>query len=89
MQRAALERDRAARVMRLRQSRLARGQLSGGAADERLSVGHFRKSWRVAGCMKPRCWQCQYEKRAGEPTAADRRNRARLREGIAALYASS
>ena len=79
MQRAALERDRAQRT------RNARARLSG-HAHELLSAGHFRKSWRVAGCMKPRCWLCRRDKLAGAPTPAERRAQARAQDGIASLY---
>lgn len=48
-----------------------------------LQPGRFRKSQRLGGCRRPRCWLCHHDKLAGIPTLRDRRASATEREGIA------
>ena len=46
--------------------------------------GRFRKSQRIGGCGRPRCWLCHGEKLAGRPKPRQRLDRHRYREGVAA-----
>lgn len=55
--------------------------------DCELQPGRFRKSQRVGGCGRSRCWLCHYEKLAGRPTVQDLRSLATEREGFAELRA--
>src|SRR3972149_11115447 len=54
-----------------------------------LQPGRFRKSQRIGGCGRPRCWLCHYDKLAGNLSVRDRRSIANEREGIAALGAAN
>ena len=55
--------------------------------DCELQPGRFRKSQRIGGCGRSRCWLCHYEKLAGCPTVHDLRSLATEREGLAELRA--
>ena len=48
-----------------------------------LQPGRFRKSQRVVGCGRPRCWLWHYDKLAGIPTPRHLRSTAAEREGLA------
>lgn len=47
--------------------------------------GRFRKSQRVGGCGRPRCWLYHYDKLAGCPTVRDRRDDARVADDLVNL----
>jgi hypothetical protein len=79
MRRAALEKHRTLQVWR-------RHLVTHGASllcACELQPGRFRKSQRVGGCGRARCWLCHYDKLAGNPTARDLRLLAAQREGLA------
>jgi len=78
MQRAALEKLRTLRIWR---EHLVTHGLPVVCSCE-LQPGRFRKSQRVGGCGKSRCWLCHPEKLSGEPTVRDRRGSATLIEGL-------
>ncbi len=71
MRRASLERPRTLRVWRAHHRLIHDGLPTDCICDEQ--PGRFRKSQRVAGCGKPRCWLCKRHKLAKETTARDHR----------------
>src|SRR3989442_3642090 len=85
MRRAAIEKSRTLRIWR--------GHLTthGGkiACDCELQPGRFRKSQRIGGCGRPRCWLCHFDKLAGLPTVSDLRSFATEREGLAEAAATN
>jgi hypothetical protein len=52
-----------------------------------LEPGRFRKSQRVGGCSRPRCWLCHGDKLAGRPSLNDLRALVAYREGLADVAA--
>jgi hypothetical protein len=79
MRRAALEKQRTLQVWR-------RHLVTHGVplvCGCELQPGRFRKSQRVGGCGRPRCWLCHYDKLAGNPKPRDLRLLAAEREGFA------
>ena len=78
MQRAALEK---LRTLRTWQDHLVTHGLPVVCSCE-LQPGRFRKSQRVGGCGKSRCWLCHRGKLSGEPTVRDRRGSVALIEGL-------
>jgi len=85
MRRAALEKYRTLRIWR---NHLAthHGQI---LCECELQPGRFRKSQRVGGCGRPRCWLCHYDKLSGIPTIQEQRALINQIEGIVDLFGSS
>ena len=56
-----------------------------------LQIGRFRKSQRIGGCGKPRCWVCHSEKLSDEHTLQQLRSAETYVEGLteAALRSDS
>jgi len=79
MKRAAIEKPKTVHTWR---NHLAthHGQL---IWDCELQPGRFRKSQRIGGCGRPRCWLCHPDKLAGRPTIQQRRFLAKQLEGLA------
>ena len=48
-----------------------------------LEPGRFRKSQRIGGCGRPRCWLCHGDKLAGRLSLQELRALAAHREGLA------
>jgi hypothetical protein len=53
-----------------------------------LQSGRFRKSQRVGGCGRPRCYLCHFAKLTDQPTVRDMRYLASRREGLAETEAA-
>ena len=78
MRRAAIEKHRTLRVWR---AHLATHEQPVVCTCD-LEPGRFRKSQRVGGCGRARCWLCHSDKLVGRPTQADVRAIAKYREGL-------
>ena len=78
MRRAAIEKHRTLRIWR---AHLATHKQPVVCSCD-LQPGRFRKSQRIGGCGRTRCWLCHGEKLAGHPTQGDVRAIARYREGL-------
>lgn len=78
MRRAAIEKHRTLRIWR---AHLATHKQPVVCSCD-LQPGRFRKSQRIGGCGRTRCWLCHGEKLAGRPTQGDVRAIARYREGL-------
>ena len=78
MKRATSERPRTLRIWRKHL------KIHGGDSLCRceLEPGRFRKTQRIGGCGRSRCWLCHYDKLAGLATRQERRAAARLQEGL-------
>src|SRR5919198_5897222 len=85
MRRAAIEKFRTQRVWR--EHLASHGATVLCSCD--LEPGRFRKSQRVGGCGRPRCWLCHYDKLAGVPTAQDLRAFASERGGLVEVLAAN
>jgi len=85
MRRAAIERFRTLRVWR--QHLATHGAKV--VCDCEFQAGRFRKSQRVGGCGRPRCWLCHFDKLAEIPTVRDLRSFASEREGFAEASAAN
>ena len=79
MKRAAIEKPRTVHTWRNHVA-THHGQL---ICDCELQPGRFRKSQRIGGCGRPRCWLCHPDKLAGRPTIQQRRFLAKQLEGLA------
>lgn len=79
MRRAALEK---ARTLRTWREHLATHRDEPLCACE-LRPGRFRKSQRVAGCGRARCWLCHFDKLARVSTLQERRAAANYDDGMA------
>lgn len=78
MQRATLEKFRTLKTWR---AHLATHAIPVSCSCD-LQPGRFRKSQRVGGCGRPRCWLCHSEKLAGRLTLRDLRSSPMLGEGL-------
>lgn len=78
MRRAALEKARTIQTWR----RHLATHGADVACECDLQPGRFRKSQRLGGCGRSRCWLCHFAKLARIPTLRDRRAFADEREGI-------
>jgi hypothetical protein len=85
MRRAALEKHRTIQTWR---RHLATHGLTLTCECE-LQPGRFRKSQRVGGCGRPRCYLCHFAKLTDQPTVRDMRYLASLREGLAETEAAN
>ncbi len=81
MRRASLERARTLGVWRAHIALVHDGLPASCTCDEQ--PGRFRKSQRIAGCPKPRCWLCNRHKLTNELTARDYRAALSHREQVA------
>jgi hypothetical protein len=79
MKRAAIERLRTIRTWRAHLATHEQPVLC--ACD--LQPGRFRKSQRVGGCGRARCWLCNGDKLAGRLTRKQQLARCMEREGLA------
>jgi hypothetical protein len=82
MKRAAFERVRTLRTWRAHLSTHEQPVLC--ACD--FQLGRFRKSQRVGGCGRARCWLCHSDKLAGRLTRKQQIIRVIEREGIAEVF---
>jgi hypothetical protein len=85
MRRAFTERDSTLRTWRLHLATHAGAVM----CLCELQPGRFRKGRRVAGCSRPRCWLCHYEKLARIPKPQEVRAAAALAEGLGELPGSN
>lgn len=81
MKRAALERYRTVRVWLAHVA--AHGERKLCACE--FEPGRFRKSQRLGGCGRPRCWLCHGDKLAGRFPPQALRARVIYREGLSEL----
>jgi hypothetical protein len=79
MYRASIERARALRVWRFHIDWIHAGELDTGCLCD-TQVNRFRKAQKRAGCGKPGCVMCHYEKIFNIPTIADKRAMDRAKD---------
>lgn len=78
MRRAALEKSRTLQIWRNHLATHTEDLL----CECEHQSGRFRKSQRIGGCGRPRCWLCHYDKLSGMPTLQEQRARINQIEGM-------
>ena len=85
MYRASIERTRSLRVWKAHNDLIHGGEEDTGCLCD-TQVNRFRKGQKQAGCGKPGCIMCHYEKIFNVPTINDRRNQDRANDSYLDYY---
>lgn len=85
MYRASIERTRARRIWQAHIDLIHGGDHDTGCICD-LQINRFRKAQKKAGCGKPGCVMCHWEKIFSIPTIADRRAMDRARDSFLDYY---
>ena len=85
MYRAAKERARALRIWKAHIDIIHGGDHDTGCTCD-IQVNRFRKAQKKAGCGKPGCVMCHYEKIFSIPTIADKKANDRYKDSLLDYY---